>query len=133
MKKLILIFALLFSVGVITPTTQQTTTRYYIGCEYENLTIDATAGGVAFTASEYQSSACIFGAQSVTFTIECSGGGTTCPIRMMLDGTTTVTSSVGMRADYGQSVTIYGLTSIIRFRAIREGATSAILNVQYFR
>lgn len=115
------------------PSAQQNTTRFFIGCEYENLTVDNTAGGVGFTASEYQSSACLSGAQSVTFTIECSGGGTSCPIRMMLDGTTAVTSSVGMRADYGQSVVIYGLTSLIRFRAIREGATSAILNVQYFR
>lgn len=131
MRNLILVIAFLLTF-VLVPSAQQNTTRFLVACEYENLTVDNTAGGVPFTKAEYASSSCGSGAASVTFTIECSGGGTACPIRMTMDGTT-VTTSVGMRADYGQSITIYNLTNIIAFRAIREGATSAVLNVTYFR
>jgi hypothetical protein len=132
MKKLLIVVAFLF---LTAPTlkAQNNTTRFFIACEYENITVDNTAGGKSFTSTEYKSSACGLGAALATFTIECSGGGTSCPIRIMLDGTTTVTASVGIRADYRDAVSIYSITNLTNFRAIREGATSAVINVQYFR
>jgi hypothetical protein len=129
MKRLVLILSL---VGLFTAPTiaQQSTTRFFFAYTYENLTIDNTAGGIPFTSSKVTSTT--GSANAVTFSIECSGGGTTCPFRMTIDGTTP-TTSVGMRLDYGSIVTIYNRTSIIAFRGIREGATSAILNVTYLQ
>lgn len=128
-----LILGLVILTLTVPLNAQNTTTRFFIACEYENLTIDSTAGGIAFTAAEYNATECggTNGAASVTFTVACAAG-TDCPIRMTLDSTAP-TTSVGLRATYGQSVTIYSITNIKAFRAIREGATSAILNVQYFR
>lgn len=131
MKKLILS---LFILALTLPlNAQNTTTRFFIACEYENITIDNTVGGKGFTAAEYNATECggTNGAASVTFTVACAAG-TDCPIRMTLDSTAP-TTSVGLRALYGQSVTIYSITNIKAFRAIREGATSAVINVQYFR
>lgn len=133
MKRLLLLsFALViaFSSNI---DAQNNTTRFFIACEYENITIDDTAGGKGFTAAKYNATECggTNGAASVTFTVACASG-TDCPIRMTLDSTAP-TTSVGLRLLYGQSVTIYSITNIKQFRAIREGATSAVLNVQYFR
>lgn len=111
---------------------QNTTTRFFFAYDYENITIDNTAGGKAFTATKIQNASNpVETAQLVTFTVDCTSG-TDCPIRFTLDGTAP-TTSVGMRVVYGQSVSIYALSNIIAFRAIREGATSAIINVTYFR
>ena len=131
LKRILVICALL--VLALPLNAQNSTTRFFVACEYENVTIDSTAGGIGFTAAEYNATECggTNGAASVTFTVACASG-TDCPIRMTLDSTAP-TTSVGMRAIYGQSVTIYSITNIKTFRAIREGATSAVLNVQYFR
>ena len=105
---------------------QNNTTRFFVAYDYENLTVDTTVGGVAFDSTIVGSTA-----QSVTFTVACASG-SSCPIRFTLDGTAP-TTSVGLRADFEQSVTIYSNTNIKAFRVIREGATSAVLNVTYFR
>lgn len=130
MRRLVIVtFTFFFLIG-FGVQAQNTTTRFFIAYDYENLTIDSTSGGIAFTASKVTTSTTQ--AQSVTFTIACDGGATSCPIRMTLNGTAP-TTSVGMRADYGSSVTIYSHQNIVAFRAIREGSTSAILNTTYFK
>lgn len=133
MRKIVILFVML---GMLLPTVtleaQNQTTRFFFACNYEDLTVDSTAGGVAFTTSKIKSTACGSGAQSVSFTVTCSTG-TDCPIRIQLDGTTTVTTSAGLRLTSGQSATIYGLPNITNFRAIREGATSAVLNTIYYK
>jgi len=132
MRKVLLTLVLVLSTITTASARQNNTTRFFIAYDYENLTIDTTVGGVPFTASKViNSSNPIETAQSITFTVDCSAG-TVCPFRMTLDGTAP-TTSVGMRADYGSSVTIYSITNISAFRAIREGVTSAVLNVTYFR
>lgn len=132
MRKVLLTLVLVLSTITTASARQNNTTRFFIAYDYENLTIDDTAGGIAFTASKViNSSNPIETAQLVTFTVDCSAG-TDCPIRMTLDGTAP-TTSIGMRAIYRDSVTIYSITNISAFRAIREGATSAILNVTYSR
>lgn len=132
-RYLLILVALVIALSSTSIGAQNNTTRFFIACEYENKTVDDTAGGVAFTASKYNATECggTNGAASVTFTVACASG-TDCPIRMTLDSTAP-TTSVGLRAVYGQSVTIYSITNIKAFRAIREGATSAVINVQYFR
>lgn len=123
-----LVFALLFILCVPNIIiAQNNTTRFFIAYDYENITVDNTVGGKGFTASKINGSQ----AQSVTFTVDCASG-TDCPIRITLNGTAP-TTSVGMRVVYGQSVTIYSNSNIRNFRAIREGSTSAIINVTYFQ
>ena len=122
--------ALILAIVLFAPVSlyaQQNTTRFFTAYDYVNLTVDATAGGVAYSQTEIQGSK----AQSITFTVTCASG-TDCPIRITLDGTT-VTASVGIRFVSGQSATVYGNNNITRLRAIREGATSAVLNTQFFQ
>ena len=131
MRKVLLTLVLVLS-SVTGAKAQNNTTRFFIAYDYENLTVDTTVGGVPFTASKVtNSSNPIETAQLVTFTVACSSG-TSCPVRFTIDGTAP-TTSVGLRIDYGTTVSIYNLTNISAFRAIREGATSAILNVTYLR
>lgn len=129
MKRNVLLRVAILVLATLSLSAQNTTTRFFIAYDYENLTIDSTVGGVGFTVSKINASD--GPANQVTFTIDCSAG-TTCPIRMTADGTAP-TTSVGMRADYQQSVTIYSRTNITAFRAIQEGGTSAIINVQFYR
>lgn len=135
MKKLFISLSLIafFFAPSITLTAQtQTTTRFFVAYDYGNVTIDNTAGGVPFPSTDLSwTSEPLNTAQLVSFTIDCSAG-TTCPIRFTVDGTAP-TTSVGMRADYQQTIQIYNRVNLVNFRAIREGATSAILNVTYWR
>jgi hypothetical protein len=129
MKKLIFLFIVLFSVGL---TAQSNTTTFRIAYEFENLTVDATAGGVAFDEDKVTNpNNPVETAQLVTFSVSCSAG-TTCNIRFTVDGTAP-TTTIGMLLQYGQIVSIYQHNNIVAFRAIKEGATDAVLNVQYFR
>lgn len=133
MNKIIKIFlgwlVIGFALATITNAQSNSTTKFFFAYDYENVTIADTA--IGFTTSKVTSSTATHNANAVTFTIECSDGSTSCPIRMTLDGTTP-TTTVGMLADYGSSITVYNHTSIVAFRAIRTGATSAVLNTQYF-
>lgn len=113
-------------------TAQNNTTRFFIAYDYENLTVDSTAGGVALDATKVTNpSNPIESAQLITFSVSCASG-TDCPARFTLDGTAP-TSSIGVLVSYGMIVSVYQHVSIENFRAIRTGATSAVLNVQYFR
>ena len=130
MKRLPSFFLFLILVSlVILPGTkilaQNNTTRFFVAYAYENLTVDDTAGGVALDAAKSAS------AQSISFTVSCSSG-TDCPVRYTIDGTVP-TTSVGTRLVYAQSAVIYSNTNIKHFLAIREGSTSAVLNITYFR
>ena len=112
---------------------QNTTTRFFIAYDYENLTVDSTAGGVALDADKVSNpSNPVESAQLITFSVTCDGGGTSCNSRFTLDGTAPTTAN-GILVQYGAIISIYQHNNIVNFRAIREGATSAIYNVQYFR
>lgn len=127
----ILLSLLAFS-PIIKLEAQASTTRFYFAYDYGNVTVDATVGGVPFPATDLAwTSNPVNTAQLVTFTIDCAAG-TTCPIRFTIDGTVP-TTSVGMRADYQTTISIFNRPNLVNFRAIREGATSAILNVTYQR
>lgn len=55
----------------------------------------------------------------------------TAPIRFTLDGTTP-TATVGHRADVYDQIELEGYHEVAGFRAIREGATSATVEVTYY-
>jgi hypothetical protein len=115
------------------PTTiyaQNNTTRFFPQFAKETLTISSTA--LPFTSSVYRSTSNpVNTAQIATFTVTCASG-TSCAIRFWIEGSTP-TSAQGLRAAYGDSVTVYGLQTITNFRAIREISTDAIIDVTYGR
>jgi hypothetical protein len=101
----------------------------YIPYDFETLTISSSA--LPFTASKITGTDPLNFAVYTVFTVNCASG-TSCILRFTVNGTTP-TASVGMRALYGDSVTIMGRTSVFRFRGIRENATDVIIDVTYFR
>lgn len=94
----------------------------YIG--FEQITVDNTAGGKAFTAAKITASG-----QPQANTATCSSE--TADIRYTLDGTT-VTSSVGVYWIAGTTLTFaVGHDILERFRAIRTAGANATLSCVY--
>jgi hypothetical protein len=57
----------------------------------------------------------------------------TAPIRYTLDGTTPVGGSAGQYADTGTTIKITGIGNLQQFQMIRDGGSSAVVDVTYFR
>lgn len=101
-----------------------------VAYDNETLTIAGTAAG--FTTSKITPTTNPQNAAQVAvFTVNCSSG-TTCILRFFVDGSVP-TASAGMRALYGDTVSISGRDNVVNFKAIRETGTSVVLDVQYFR
>lgn len=127
MKKLItltLAFCLLISGNVI---GQQITNRVYVTYDSEAVTVAAVA--IGFTSSKTLPTGTTYKAQLATFTIECVTTAP-CPVRILATGTNP-TASVGLIMNAGDIGTVYGTRDITRFKAIRTGANSASISVQY--
>lgn len=98
----------------------------------EKLTVDATAGGVALTAANYQTAlsgnfATKTTAQRAFITVEGYA------VRVNVDPSATVTASDdGHALAVGDSLTLTSATQIQNFRAIRTTANSGTLLVTYF-
>lgn len=93
----------------------------------EALTIDSTAGGIAFTAATYAPTGGVpKRAKRAFVTAE------TAQMRYTYDGTAP-TSTVGHILEAGQSITVEGYTNVSAFRAIRTGGTSGALYVSFER
>jgi hypothetical protein len=123
MKKisiLVLIFALL------TPTilTAQTVRFAYT---FGQQTISSTATALTSTKVTSGSNQ----ANVVVFTVNCASG-TSCVLRFTIDGTTP-TASLGLRALYGDTVSIIGYNNNKLFKGIRETSTDVIIDVVYLR
>lgn len=130
-KKLLIGFVLFVCLPLV-GIAQNNTTRFFIPYDFGNLTVDSTSGGVPFPAAKVtNTSDPVETAALVTFSVSCSSG-TSCNVRFTVDGTAP-TTTVGILLQYGQIVNIYQHNAIENFRAIKEGATDAVLNVQYFR
>lgn len=90
---------------------------------YEALTVDNTAGGVGFTAGlrrkcgQRGKVVCVLETGQIRFQV--TGGAPT--------------TTVGVPLEIGQSIEIAGEIDLIRFRAIRTGSTSGVLQCVYFR
>ena len=83
----------------------------------ERLTIDATAGGVELTKPA--------GAKYANCRLE-SG-----QVRFTLDGSTAPTTSVGRIMEVGEILSLESKEEIANFAAIRTGAVSGVLDVEY--
>lgn len=95
----------------------------YSGFDFEKLTIDNTVGGIGLTASKLSSTP---SPKKVIITAEDA------QLRYTVDGTT-VTSLIGHLMSPLDSLVLEGYSQLNSFRAIRKGATSAVLMVTYFR
>ena len=96
----------------------------------EKLTVSTTA--LALTEATYAATSTLVNdrvtAKEALITTEDA------PIRFTLDGTTPVDGTdVGHVLATGGSMTLYGLSNIRQFRAVRSGGTDAVVNVTYFR
>jgi hypothetical protein len=85
---------------------------------FEALSVGATA--VEFTAATALSAKC------ATAKVE------TAQIRYRTDGTDP-TATVGVLADVGDIITVYGSADVQAFRAIRTGGTSGTLSTEFSR
>ena len=85
---------------------------------FEQITVDNTAGGKALTAAKYS------GASKALITVE------TAQIRFRVDGGAP-TSTVGHVADIDDQIELDSVEDIANFRAIRTGTTSATISVTY--
>ena len=98
----------------------------------EAVTVDATAGGVQLTDATFRPVlADDMGVvtEARVATIKNVGA----DIRVTLDGTTTVTASVGFLVPDGGSIEVWGIDDIANLRAIRTGAVSSIITAMYAR
>lgn len=89
--------------------------------DFEQISIDATAGGVGLTAATYA------GAAMAYITISGTDGLT---LRYRYDGGIP-TSAVGHEAYAGDPILLESAEDIANFKAIRTGSTSLTLNVTY--
>lgn len=98
--------------------------------DFEQITIDATAGGIGFTASKINPTCagCLNSkAQAAICFVE------TAEIRVKTNSTTVVSSTVGILMEPGQSFVVYGYDDISTFKGIRTTSTSATLDCSYSR
>lgn len=96
----------------------------YIG--FEQITVDNTAGGKSFTATKVEPSGS--GAFPQATTARCRLR--TAEISFTYDGTAP-TTTVGQLLEVGDYLEITGHDNIMRFRAIRTGASSGQLDCVY--
>lgn len=85
---------------------------------FEQVTVDAAVGGKSLTAATYGNS------QKASITVE------TAQIRFRTDGGVP-TATVGHLADADDLIELESAEDIANFRAIRTGATSAVISVTY--
>lgn len=89
----------------------------------ESITVDATAGGKAFTEATLNITD--NAPESAVFVVE------TAEIRFTLDGTPP-TTTVGTLGSIGVPFEITGESNMRKFRAIRTGAVSGVIQPIYF-
>jgi hypothetical protein len=103
------------------PTTKQTIFTNY---DYESISV--TDSAVGFTAAKITPTSNNHKIpQEAVFSVE------TASIRVRMDGTDP-TASTGLLIPSGTIFTVTGQTDIRRFKAIRDGSTSATIEVLYF-
>lgn len=131
MKKVILI-TLLFGVSLEAQVDLLQSVRMRTAFAFEQVTIDATVGGIALTAATYNpvvtdSPANMTRAEYAI--LNCQLG----QFRYRTDGVAAVTAAAGMTWNVGEEKAIFGFANIQNFRGIRTGATSAVCDVTYYR
>jgi len=130
MKKWIVV-AFVVLVGMVplrAQNLQSSQIRFFDAYAMEALTVDATAGGVAFTANKVTTAT--RKAQQVQFRVVCATV-SPCSINFTVEGTAP-TASVGFPLNENEVWDVFKYTNITRFKAIRSGANSAVLRVIYY-
>ena len=89
---------------------------------FEQLTVDATSGGVKFTVAKVTSSASL--ASWASCRLE------TAEIRYTHDGTTP-TASVGTLLEIGDTLRLNTREDVLNFKAIRTGSSSGVLDCTF--
>lgn len=93
--------------------------------DFEQVTVDATSGGVGLTSTKYAP----VGTppmNQVRISVD------TASIKITEDGTAP-TASLGDTFDAGDIFMVTGVNSLRKLRMIRTSGTSAVLNVTYYR
>lgn len=93
----------------------------------ETITVDATVGGVALTASKYNPTLSNTSKRIVAAVIQVN----TAPIRVTRDGTAPVAATTGKLRNIGDIIVIAGGKDMGNARFIRETSTSASIDVDY--
>ena len=93
--------------------------------DFEQVTVDATSGGVGLTSSKYAP------ANTPPMNL-CRISVDTATIKITEDGTAP-TASLGDSFDAGDQFQVAGVNSLRKLRMIRTGATSATVNVTSYR
>jgi hypothetical protein len=99
---------------------------------YQSEQVTVSTVSIGFTSSKITSldPTATANANVATFTVNCASG-TSCVLRFTIDGTAPTTST-GLRALYGDTVTVNGHVAIVNFRAIREISTNVLIDTVYF-
>ena len=95
---------------------------------FEQITVDATTGGVGFTASLILPN--VNGSPQQATLATCRVR--TAEISYRLDGRGAVTASVGTLLEVGDTISVQGYDSLVRFKAIRTTATSGQMDCTYY-
>ena len=144
MRKLIGLFLLIPSLAIaqqapnaaLTTDKSQTTVVSAFACEGTScagLTVDATAGGVALTASKYNPTVTDTPSMiSRAQTAICTNSGAKIWVTSVATGVT-LASGKGQPIADGGLFTIYGYANISNFKAIRDAAISSTLFCDYYR
>lgn len=136
----LLIFILLLSVGSSKVfnqgsgalNTSNVNTAILITFDFEQISIDSTAGGKGFTTSKINPTVTA-GIPIRTRAQRADCLNETAQIRISTNSATTVSSTVGTLVDVGQSFTIFGYDDISTFKGIRVTSTSAQIDCHYSR
>lgn len=103
----------------ISHMVQNPTSPIVTSSSYEQLTIDATVGGIALTSATYGTH------KKATIMIE------TAQIRFRVDGVEAPTAVIGGLANVSDKIILQSNSEIVNFRAIRTGASSSLITVNY--
>jgi hypothetical protein len=116
--------------GLISPTVLLGQQQPVVPYDSETLTIDNTT--IGFTSAKITNidPVATANANVAVFTVNCATG-TACILRFTIDGSTPTTSH-GLRALYGDTVSITGHVAIVNFKSTRETSTSVIFDSTYF-
>lgn len=134
MKKIIILTLLVLGVATKIDAQQDLlqTIRFRTAFAYEQVTLDATAGGIALTSATYNPTV-VDSPSGMTRAelaiINCQ----TAQARYRVDGVAAVTASLGMIVNPGDTLQVYSFANIAAFRGIRTTGVSAVCDVTYYR
>jgi len=123
--QLLLAVMAVVAVSLMAPVQAQDPTAMPVAYSFEAVTMDATAGGIGFTASTLTVQG-----QQMRF---CEGVVETAVVRYRVDGLGAPTALVGRLTTVGEKVRVDGFTNLTRFRGFRTTGTSGVIQFTCYR